>query len=152
MAVTETLIRLHAMALAMAGESFDWTAPNGATIGSRPRSDAMPGLTAWLIACQGGICAACGEALDGTERIEVCHIVRGRERGYVPGNLYAGHTSCNDIDSKVYGAIVPLTSLVRADLVPTVPLPGHSTLKGMGSTDARRARRLAIRQASHRAG
>jgi len=146
--MSEALTRLHTMALAMAGEAYTWTAPNGATIGSRPRSDAMPGLTAWLIAQQGGICAACGEALDGTERIEVCHIVRGRERGYVMGNLYAGHTSCNNIDATIYGSVVPLSSLVRADLVPVIPIPSHSQLKALSNNTDKRARRLALRQAA----
>ncbi len=144
----DTLLRLFAINVTLAGSEFNWTAANGSTIGSRPRSDAMPGLTAWLIACAGGICAACGEALDGTERIEVCHIVRGRERGYVPGNLYAGHTSCNNIDATVYGAIVPISSLVRADIVPTKTLPSHAQLKALSNNADKRSRRLALRNSA----
>lgn len=116
--------------VAQAGSDYSW---NGATVpNSRPRSDAFPGLRAWLIEHQSGMCAACGDELDG--EIEVCHVVAARDaakyartgndvdasanRGYSTsgGNLYVGHRGCNVKDGKI-GPVVPAHKFVCPELV-----------------------------------
>ena len=132
----------------LAGTDYLWThrdAPS--TLDSAHRR----GLTRILAHRQGWLCAACGDSLNG-ERFDLCHIVASRktERGVMPGNVYVGHTSCNDDDSKVFsndGGIVPLDSLTRSDLVQTVhPTRAECVAhdkRGRAVKDARRARRAA---------
>lgn len=123
-----SLAQAIAFNTAQAGADFLW---NSATVSnSRPRSDAFPGLRAWLIEAQAGVCAACGDMLDG--EIEVCHVVAARDavkyartgndvdasghRGYVAGNLYAGHRGCNVKDGKI-GPVVPVAGFICPELV-----------------------------------
>lgn len=104
-----------ALATVLAGPDYKWTHADAPTqVDSKHRR----GLTMLLAAAQNGLCAACGDTLDGTT--ELCHIVASRVsgRGLMAGNVYAGHKGCNDDDAKVYGDIVPLDSMVRADLIP----------------------------------
>lgn len=134
---------------------------------SRPRSDAMRGLRAFLWTTQEGMCAACGEGVAISEG-EVAHIVGNgadtdtdKMRGYTAGNLYMSHESCNLDDAAVFGAIIPATGFARPDLI-ALTLPGHRELvalgdtfaarvsNGMAETRARRlARRLALREAGN---
>lgn len=135
-----------ALAATLAGEDFRWTHPAAP---AQPNSEHRIGLTIMLAAAQGGICAACGEALAG-ERTDLCHIVPSRVsgRGTMPGNVYVGHASCNSDDAKIFAnGIVPLASLIRADVVQQA----HPTRKDCVSAaravratrEARRAARLA---------
>ena len=139
----QTLTTLHTLNIAMAGDDFAWCS------GSKGRPQGgQAALLAWLMAQQGDVCAACGEGNEVGDVWQVCHIVSGgpNRRGYIAGNVYAGHQTCNDADRDVYGAIVPLTSLVRADVVP-VTYPTASDLRDYAPTDRadRYARRLARR-------
>lgn len=133
--------------LALAGEDFQWV---GVANASRPRSDAFPGLVAWLAMAQNGTCAACGEAFGG-ELLNVNHLVsQGKsQRGYVAGNLYLGHRTCNEIDAEVYGAVVPLGSLARPDLVPADYPTRATMLTYAGKASDTKARRMADRRARH---
>lgn len=146
------LLDLYAVNRARAGADYEWSGVAGC---SRPKSDAAPGLVAWLRMRQEGLCAACGESLDsldGNGRAEVLnvnhvHSQGSKQRGYVGGNVYLGHRICNEIDSDVFGKSVPLESLERADLVPT-DYPDRATMLAMvpAKRDAkaeRSARRLA---------
>lgn len=132
----------HTVALALAGDDFKWnTADAPAQVDSKHRR----GLTLLLLAAQGNVCAACGDAADGA--MELCHIVASRVsgRGLMPGNVYVGHKGCNDDDSKVYGDVVPLSSLVRADVVP-LSFPTRKACHGAAdAADAVRAARRARR-------
>lgn len=141
--MTNTTQAQQAANLALAGADFQWTGIGNA---SRPRSDAFPGLVAWLAMAQNGVCAACGEAFGG-EVLNVNHLVsQGKsQRGYVPGNLYLGHRTCNEIDAETFGAVVPLESLARPDLVPG-DYPTRATMLAMAGKDAEtKARRRAER-------
>ena len=140
---TEALTALHAAAIAMAGPDYRWTNAKRVTVDSKH----MRGLTILLAQAQGGICAACGDPLDGA--VQYCHIVASRRQGIVaPGNGYAGHAGCNDDDYKVYGDVVPLESLVRADVVQTALPTRKACHEAADAADAvreaRRARRLAL--------
>lgn len=141
----ETLDTLHRLNIALAGTDFSWSA------GSKGRPQGgQAALLGWLLARQDGICAACGETDETGDVWQVCHIVSGgpNRRGYIAGNVYAGHQTCNDADRDHYGAIVPLSSLVRVDVVPTT-YPTAADLADYAPTDraARYARRLAARTA-----
>lgn len=135
----------HAAAIALAGADFKWTNANAP---KSKRSDEIAGITDILANdIQGGLCVACGDVLDGA--IQLCHIVASRKSGFgiMAGNVYAGHVGCNDDDYKVFGDIVPLDSLVRADLIadslPTrqASLARYAELQAR--REARRARRVA---------
>lgn len=54
------------------------------------------GMLLWLHAAQGGICPTCGHALD-VQYADLAHVVGSgpKRRGYVAGNIYAAHPSCN---------------------------------------------------------
>ncbi len=135
---------LLAVNTAQAGTDFEWSTATLAC--SRPRSDAMRGLVAWLGEQQEGMCVACGEAFGG-ETLNINHIVSQgtRDRGYVAGNIYLGHRVCNETDSEVYGRIVPLSSLIRADLVPT-DYPTRATMLAYSErVTTNKARRAAMR-------
>ena len=132
----------HAALVAMAGASFDW---NGSH--ARPDTDVRSGLFAFLIDYSGGLCAFCGD--DAGSDWQACHIVSGGKgrRGYVPGNLAAGCADCNDADRE-QGAIVVLSTIMRADLIPTA-WPTNTELRAMGK--ARKAAAEARRQAKREA-
>lgn len=106
---------------AMAGPDFLWAGVRGS---SRPASDVRTALREDLKARQGGLCFACGEALG--DEGEFCHIVsRGPKRlGWMPGNIGIGHAVCNE-RQKLSGEIVPVSDMVRPDVVPTewTPFP-----------------------------
>jgi hypothetical protein len=141
--MNNSLTAAHAAAVAYAGPDYRWT---GSPIGSK-RSDEIAGLTSLLLDAQGGLCAACGDTFDAGEAVQLCHLVASRKSGFgvAPGNVYAGHIGCNDDDYKVYGDIVPLDSLNRADLVslshPTrkASLARYAEIKA--KREVRRARR-----------
>lgn len=136
---------------------------------SRPRSDAMRGLRAYLWCAQAGVCAACGEGVAITEG-EVAHIVGNgadtdtdKMRGYTAGNLYFAHMDCNEDDARVFGSIVPATGFARPDVI-ALALPGHRELVALGDSFAARmsssmgehrarrlARRIALREAAAQA-
>lgn len=141
----------------LAGEGFAWEGVRGT---SRPAGGTdMSGLRVWLWKAQEGLCAACGEAVALTEG-EVAHVVSNhgspsKGRGYVAGNVYMSHDTCNADDWDVFGAIVPATSFVRGDLV-ALTYPSRQTMRAeaetfAGSVNARmaseRERRLAARLA-----
>jgi hypothetical protein len=148
--------------LTLAGEGLAWNVKGT----SRPRSDAMRGLRAYLWTAQEGICAACGEGVAVSEG-EVAHVVGNgldtdtdKMRGYVAGNLYFAHEDCNMDDADVFGHVVPATGFARPELV-ALTLPGHKELVSLGETFAgrvssaqadARARRLARRLALRAAG
>jgi len=104
-----------ALIASIAGSDFKWNSPDApAQIDSRHRQ----GLTMWLAKAQGMVCAACGDSLMG-ETMELCHIVASRlsGRGVMPLNIYVGHKGCNDDDAKAFGDILPIASLLRADVI-----------------------------------
>lgn len=117
---------------ALAGPTFAWDGVPGC---SRPAADVRKALRADLLNRQGGICPQCGNELLSTSA-EFCHVVaRGpKVKGFLPGNVFAGHASCNastkplyDDEGNLIHGIEVLTSanLRRMDLVPTewTPFP-----------------------------
>lgn len=143
----QTLTTLHTLNVAAAGASFDWAGYKGAC--ARPQGG-QAALLRYLTSVQGGVCAACGDDLNDGTALEVCHLVSGgaKRRGYVPGNLYAGHKSCNDDDRECFGAIVPPESLARPDVVlttrpTTADLEPFATTTTTATLAARRAARMA---------
>jgi hypothetical protein len=120
-------------------ERYDWAMERGS---SRPPVGAngwRHGLKAFLVQHQGGICPQCGNALRGP--VEFCHIVaRGpKVKGFVEGNIFAGHPGCNASTKPSYdetGAlqegreVLYVEDLERPDLV-AMEWPCKSVLKGM---------------------
>jgi hypothetical protein len=118
--------------IALAGPGYEWAGVKGC---SRPASDVRKALRDDLAARQGGICPQCGDALRGN--YEFCHLVaRGpKVKGFVEGNIFAGHPACNASTKPLYdnegnllpGGIEALepSDLARPDLVPTewTPFP-----------------------------
>lgn len=113
--------------VALAGEGFAWEGVRGC---SRPASDVRTALRADLWERQGGICAACGKGDNGTP-LEFNHIVaRGpKVKGFLPGNIFTGHATCNAATKPLYDERGTLISgvevltiaggfLVRPDVVP----------------------------------
>ena len=140
------LSSLLAVNVTAAGTDYEWTTSPIAC--SRPRSDAMRGLVAWLAVCQEGMCAACGLPFNG-ETLNINHIVSQgtKDRGYVAGNIYLGHRVCNETDSEIYGRIVPIASLIRADLIPTDYPTRGTMLAYAASASNAKADRAAMRAA-----
>lgn len=74
----------------------------------------------WL--AQGGICPACGKGEIQGDPLETCHIIAAthhgapqRDRaGSIPGNLFAGHLSCNRLNGERSYA---MSDLARPDVV-----------------------------------
>lgn len=130
MAITDTDV---AAFVAMAGERFTWDGVRGC---SRPASDVRTRLRADLWERQGRICPQCGNG-DNGQPLEFCHIVaRGNGvKGFVPGNVFTGHSSCNastkpqhDADGNVVSGVavlLPSVHLARPDVVATewTPFP-----------------------------
>lgn len=114
-------------ALPLAGSDYSWREGDrpvgGAPAGPNVKyGNARNGLRVLVWEAQEGICAACGDAVDIRE-MDVAHIVGnggapGKNGGYIAGNIYGAHPTCNDDDAKRFGAVVPPASLVRPDLVP----------------------------------
>lgn len=130
------------VAAALAGSDYRWThADAPKQLDSKHRR----GLTLLLLAAQGNVCAACGDFADGA--MELCHLTASRVsgRGIMPGNVYVGHKGCNDDDNKVYGDIVPLSSLVRGDIVPVSFPTRQACHVAADEADAVRAARRARR-------
>ena len=102
----------YAALVAMAGSDNTW--PVAGT--GEPDGTARKGYGVLLVEWQGGLCASCGDALDGA--YEVAHVVGGTNvrRGWTGHNLIASHLGCNDFDQTL-GTNVPLDSIVRPDLV-----------------------------------
>lgn len=118
--------------VALAGEGFLWADVSGT---SRPPSNVRGSLRDDLWARQGGICAACGEGDNGIP-LEFNHVVsRGpKVKGFVRGNIFAGHSSCNARTKPLYndeGALISGVEVLdsqylkRMDVVPTewTPFP-----------------------------
>jgi hypothetical protein len=111
--------------IALAGPGYAWAGVRGC---SRPAADVRKALRADLAERQGGICPQCGEALGST--YEYCHLVaRGPlVKGFLPGNVFAGHAHCNASTKPLYDDEGTLISgiealrpsdLARPDLVPS---------------------------------
>jgi len=141
--MTTALNALHALNVARAGDTYTW--PAGGT--SRPRSDAFPGLLAWLAIEQNGICPACGDAL-GMELLNVNHLISQgkRQGGYVEGNIYLGHRECNELDAELFGMVVPVESLARPDMVATT-YPTRATMLALAPSKGRKGDRRTARLA-----
>ena len=128
-----SLMTLHALAIAHAGEDFGWTHPEAL---AGWQSAYLRGLRVLLAKAQEGLCAACGETLDGA--VEVCHLVasRNKGKGVEPGNVYIGHKSCNIYDRENIGDIVSPFDLIRPDLVQTVfPAKAECAAAGKNNDD-----------------
>lgn len=140
--MTTAYAATYAALVSLAGDDFTWSGSY-----ARPASDIRSGLFAFLADYAGGLCAFCGDDLG--EGWQACHIVSGGagRRGYVPGNLAAGCADCNDAD-RDQGAIVALSTIMRADLIPTA-WPTNTELRTMGQ--ARKAEAEARRQAKRAA-
>lgn len=133
-----------ALATALAGPDYRWEHAQAPTqVDSKHRR----GLTLLLTQAQGGLCAACGDALEGP--VNLCHIVASRisGRGLMPGNIYVGHVGCNDDDSKVFGDIVPVSSMVRPDLISLAFPTRKACLAAVVEEEAVRAERRERRMA-----
>lgn len=116
--------------VALAGPRFTWAGVRGC---SRPAADVRKALRADLESRQGGICPVCGGPI---RNAEFNHLVaRGPEvKGFLPGNIFAGCSSCNaatkplyDNEGNLISGIEVLTPdmLARPDLVPSewTPFP-----------------------------
>lgn len=117
-------------------ERYDWALERGS---SRPPTTWRHGLKAFLVAEQGGICPQCGDALGAT--VEFCHIVaRGpKVKGFVEGNIFAGHAGCNASTKPSYDEqgnlqegteVLTVSDLKRPDLV-VMAWPGTAVLKSL---------------------
>lgn len=96
MFTTEFVARL----VAMAGPSFLWTGIPGAgrpSGGRRGGGSARVGMRMWLHRAQQGLCPTCGTEVHPTVGSDLAHVVgSGPNRGgWVPGNIYLSHASCN---------------------------------------------------------
>ena len=126
--------------LARAGTSLDWSSDRG---GHRPTGARgfRGALRADLAARQGGLCAQCGDALDGNAVF--AHLVaRGpAKRGWHAGNIAITHSECNDCrveDARMcpasspchfhIGPVIQPSDMARADIV-AVEWPHFPTLK-----------------------
>jgi len=118
--------------VALAGDGFAWAGVRGS---SRPASDVRKALRDDLWERQGRVCAACGMG-DTGDALEFNHVVsRGPAvKGFVAGNIFTGHATCNartkplyDTDGSLMSGVEVLTSehLTRMDVVPTdwTPFP-----------------------------
>lgn len=116
----------------LAGPAFLWDGVRGC---SRPASDVRKALRSDLWARQGGICPQCGDAVAEADA-EFLHLVaRGpKVKGFIPGNVMAGHRTCNastapewDTEGHLIRGVPVLTPdmLARPDLVPAewTPFP-----------------------------
>jgi hypothetical protein len=104
-------------------ERYQW----GVRGTSRPGNDVRVVLRDRdLVERQGGICPQCGKPLGPV--VEFCHLVaRGPHvKGFIEGNIFAGHPTCNKETQPVYGADGRLESgtealmpsdLARPDLI-----------------------------------
>lgn len=110
----------------LAGSDFAWDCGFST---ARPPGTYRTELRRWLIEAQGGICPRCGESGNARGAWEFNHVVsRGPGiKGFVDGNVFAGHSSCNaatkpvhDADGNVVAgmAVIPLTMFARPDVVP----------------------------------
>lgn len=129
----------QALATTLAGTDYMWRT-DGAP--KAKRSDEIAGMVDILSFMQAGMCVACGDALDGA--IQLCHLVASRRSGYgiMALNVYVGHVGCNSDDYKEYGDIVPLSSLVRGDLIPSeLPTRKESLKRYAELQNVREARR-----------
>jgi len=119
----------------MAGDDFTYPGVTGdSRLPTRYGKAGNPriGLRLWLAVEQGGICPACGDALD--ESAEYFHIVsRGPQvRGFIPGNVIVAHSVCNT-RAKDRGPIVWTADLARPDLVP-LTWPARADLARLSPT------------------
>lgn len=109
----------------LAGPGLTWDGVRG---GSRPPSSYRTALRDDLWERQGRTCPVCGKG-DTGEGIEFNHVVaRGpKVKGFHPGNVFAGHASCNASTKPIYDEAGNLISGVeilwadhfkRVDLIP----------------------------------
>jgi hypothetical protein len=126
----------HAALVTMAGTDFMWDAAPTCTL-ARVQ---VHGLREYMRQAQGGLCAACGMALN--EYGEMCHVVSAgpKSRGWVEGNIYLGHSACNEADRQ-HGAIVPLSSILRSDLILT-EWPDATARRVMGEVQRDKTRAM----------
>lgn len=123
--ITETFIKSLAVRAAVAslkdsspyawgGESGDSRPSNRHPAGGSPRK----GIVAYLSDAQRGMCPHCAESLTtpvgGFLRpVDACHVVGSgpQRRGFVVGNIYAGHSACNLDASRRVSTDTPLTAI-----------------------------------------
>lgn len=132
MALTQTMLDTFS---AMAGPDLSWAGVRGS---SRPpaKDGVRVGLRADLLARQGGICPVCGDSGEARGAWEFNHaIARGpMVKGFVEGNIFAGHSSCNARTKPIYdneGNLIsgverlPLSHFARPDVIPNewTPFP-----------------------------
>lgn len=116
----------------LAGDGFMWAGVRGS---SRPPSTVRRALRDDLWARQGEVCAVCGKG-DNGDALEFNHVVsRGPGvKGFIRGNVFTGHGSCNartkplyDENGTLISGVEVLTSayLKRMDVIPTewTPFP-----------------------------
>lgn len=117
--------------VALAGPDFSWDVRGC----SRPPSTVRRALRDDLWARQGHTCPVCGEGENGIA-LEFNHVVaRGpMVKGFLPGNVFTGHATCNARTKPLYNDEGTLISgvevldsnyLVRMDVIPTewTPFP-----------------------------
>ena len=118
--------------VALAGTGFSWEGVRGS---SRPASDVRTALREDLWARQGEVCPVCGEGDNGIA-LEFNHVVaRGpKVKGFLPGNVFAGHSSCNARTKPIYDnegnlisgiEVLCVEHFKRADVIPVewTPFP-----------------------------
>lgn len=119
--------------VALAGDGFAWEGVRGS---SRPASDVRTALRVDLLERQGGVCPVCGTTGTARGAWEFNHVVaRGPlVKGFIRGNVFAGHSSCNSLTKPIYnenGALISgievlwVEHFARPDVIPTdwTPFP-----------------------------
>ena len=142
---TEALATTIERNVSLAGPDYLWEGEDGKGRFVRPRADLRGAIRFYLWTVAGGACPRCGHGVT-YEESQTCHIVsRGPKlRGFVSGNLYAGHPECNERD-KAYGPVIPAYMFARPELV-ALTWPTGAALKrdyGAAAHDAIRIGRIA---------
>lgn len=99
----------------MAGIDFQW----GRKF-SRPKSDVRTGLRHFLWNYADGKCVFCANPIGTIEAMEMCHIVSAGDgrRGYLPGNIAAGCTRCNQTHAFLELDVIPISEILLPESVP----------------------------------
>lgn len=104
-------------------------------------------LRPYLIARQDGICPMCGLDSSVGELSDLCHIIPALtkpERGYLPGNIFAGHRACNlAMSNNDWSSEFMLSAMFRADVIAT-DWNGFSRDRVIAIPETEQTRRLSI--------
>jgi hypothetical protein len=126
-----TLEFILSVLMPQCGNDFSWSGaftnsdrPSG---GIRKGGRVRTGMRLWMHEAQQGICPTCGDALPDADRCDLAHVLGSgsMRKGFVPGNIYLSHPSCNVEVARTVpngGYVTTLTpgDFSRPDLVQTV--------------------------------